>query len=101
VFAAMRALMAAAVDGGVIPVNPCTRVPLPKSSPRVLVPLEPEWRSRAAQDHGFPPYRIAEAMDTYAHLFPDSADLGRAPSMTLSRVLGRNRNGTPAPCECG
>src|SRR5690348_15694532 len=41
----------------------------------------------------------AETMDTYGHLFPDSEDLGRAPSMSCSRVLWRNRNGTPAPCE--
>ena len=41
VFAVLRALMAAAVDDGVIPVNPCSRVPLPKPEPRVLVPLEP------------------------------------------------------------
>lgn len=39
VFAVMRALMSAAVDDGVIPANPCTRVPLPRVEPRVIEPL--------------------------------------------------------------
>jgi len=34
VFAVMRAMMAAAVDDGVIPVNPCSRVPLPRGAAR-------------------------------------------------------------------
>jgi integrase len=39
VFAVLRALMSAAVDDGVIPANPCTRVPLPRVEPRVIEPL--------------------------------------------------------------
>lgn len=39
VFAVLRALMQAAVDDGLIPANPCTRVPLPQPDKRVLVPL--------------------------------------------------------------
>jgi hypothetical protein len=44
---------------------------------------------------------IAETMDTYGHLFPDSEDLAAAPPMMPSRVLWRNRNGTGAPSERG
>jgi integrase len=39
VFAVMRAMMAAAVDDGVIPINPCSRVPLPRVEPREVEPL--------------------------------------------------------------
>jgi integrase len=39
VFAVMRAMMSAAVDDGVIPVNPCYRVPLPRVQPREVEPL--------------------------------------------------------------
>jgi integrase len=39
VFAVLRALMSAAVDDGVIPANPCTRVPLPAVAPREVEPL--------------------------------------------------------------
>src|SRR5262249_41787289 len=39
VFAVMRAMMTAAVDDGVIPVNPCSRVPLPRVEPREVEPL--------------------------------------------------------------
>lgn len=39
VFAVLRALMQGAVDDGLIAVNPCTRVPLPRIDKRVLVPL--------------------------------------------------------------
>jgi hypothetical protein len=41
VYAVLRALGNAAVDDGVIPVNPFARVPLPARSPRVVEPLEP------------------------------------------------------------
>ncbi|GIH17057.1 tyrosine-type recombinase/integrase [Rugosimonospora africana] len=39
VFAVLRAMMQAAVDDGLTPGNPCSRVPLPAVEPRVLVPL--------------------------------------------------------------
>lgn len=39
VFSVLRALMNAAVDDGVIPANPCTRVPLPRVEARVVEPL--------------------------------------------------------------
>lgn len=39
VFAVLRAMMAAAVDDGLIPGNPCSRVPLPRVEARVLEPL--------------------------------------------------------------
>ena len=39
VYAVLRTMMAAAVDDGLIPENPCARVPLPRIDPRVLEPL--------------------------------------------------------------
>lgn len=39
VYAVLRALMASAVDDGLLPANPCQRVPLPRIEPRVLVPM--------------------------------------------------------------
>ncbi|MEU0520653.1 tyrosine-type recombinase/integrase [Streptosporangium sp. NPDC006007] len=39
VFAVIRSLMQSAVDDGVIPANPCSRVPLPRIEPRVVEPL--------------------------------------------------------------
>lgn len=39
VFAVLRALMNAAVDDGVIPANPCSRVRLPRVEPHVVEPL--------------------------------------------------------------
>jgi integrase len=39
VYAVLRALMQSAVDDGLIPGNPCARVPLPRVEPRVLKPL--------------------------------------------------------------
>jgi integrase len=39
VFSVLRALMNSAVDDGVIPANPCTRVPLPRTEARVVEPL--------------------------------------------------------------
>lgn len=39
VYAVLRAMMQAAVDDGLIPGNPCSRVPLPRVEPRVLQPL--------------------------------------------------------------
>ncbi|MFG3442013.1 hypothetical protein ACGF0J_32620 [Nonomuraea sp. NPDC047897] len=39
VFAVLRALMQAVVDDGVIPANPCLRVPLPRVEARVVEPL--------------------------------------------------------------
>jgi integrase len=39
VYAVLRTMMAGAVDDGLIPANPCSRVPLPLVEPRVLQPL--------------------------------------------------------------
>lgn len=41
VYAVLRAMMASAVDDGLLPGNPCTRVPLPRIEARVLHPLTP------------------------------------------------------------
>ncbi|MBF8189108.1 tyrosine-type recombinase/integrase, partial [Nonomuraea sp. K274] len=41
VFSVLRAMMQAAVDDGVIPANPCTRVPLPTIEKELVEPLPP------------------------------------------------------------
>jgi hypothetical protein len=41
VVAVLRAMLASAVEDGVIPVNPAARVQLPEVTPRVLMPLGP------------------------------------------------------------
>ena len=57
VFSVLRALMNAAVDDGVIPANPCTRVPLPRVDPRVVEPL-PAGAILALADAITPRYRL-------------------------------------------
>jgi integrase len=42
VFAVLRRIMQSAVDDELIASNPCSRVPLPEISPRVLKPLSPQ-----------------------------------------------------------
>ena len=61
VFAVMRAMMAAAADDGIIMVNPCSRVPLPEVTPRVLQPLEPAAVLALAGAIA-PRYRVAVAI---------------------------------------
>ncbi|MFI6496664.1 tyrosine-type recombinase/integrase [Nonomuraea typhae] len=58
VFAVIRALMHAAVDDGVIPANPCLRVPLPRVGARVVEPL-PTATVLALADAITPRYRLA------------------------------------------
>lgn len=41
VVAVLRSVLTAAVDDGLIPANPCQRVPLPRVEPRVVEPLPP------------------------------------------------------------
>ena len=41
VVAVLRAMLASAVEDGVIPINPAARVQLPEVTPRVLVPVDP------------------------------------------------------------
>ncbi|MBB6349352.1 integrase [Nonomuraea muscovyensis] len=58
VFAVLRALMQAAVDDGVVPANPCLRVPLPRVEARVVEPL-PTQSVLALADAITPRYRLA------------------------------------------
>ncbi|WP_113704605.1 tyrosine-type recombinase/integrase [Nonomuraea lactucae] len=58
VFSVLRALMNAAVDDGVIPANPCTRVPLPRVAARVVEPL-PAQAVLALANAITPRYRLA------------------------------------------
>jgi len=89
---------------GLIPANPCSRVPLPRLDKRIVVPLAAEAVSALA---GAMPARyelaaglhpkviqerlghatIAETMDTYGHLFPMPASTAAARSMPCSPRL--------------
>jgi hypothetical protein len=48
VYAVLRSMMQSAVDDGLIPGNPCSRVPLPRIDPRVLEPLTADQVSALA-----------------------------------------------------
>jgi integrase len=58
VYAVLRSLMQSAVDDGVIPGNPCSRVPLPRVERRVVEPL-PVIAVLALADAITPRYRLA------------------------------------------
>ena len=58
VFAVLRALMASAVDDGVIAANPCSRVPLPQAGHRVIEPMS-ATAVLALADAITPRYRVA------------------------------------------
>ncbi|MGO9780046.1 MAG: tyrosine-type recombinase/integrase [Streptosporangiaceae bacterium] len=102
VYAVLRALGNAAVDDGVIPVNPFARVPLPKKSPRVLEPLEPA-AVLALADALPPRLRVALALAAGAGL-----RFGEATGLTVPRVdflrrrvqvLEQAQNGALAPLK--
>jgi integrase len=80
VFAVMRAMMAAAVDDGVIPVNPCSRVPLPRVEPREAEPLAAA-AVLALADALPDRYRIAVPLAAGAGL-----RFGEATGLTVPRV---------------
>ena len=102
VFAVLRALMSAAVDDGVVPVNPCSRVPLPKGTPRVLEPLAPEAVAGLASSIT-PRYRVGVVLAAGAGL-----RFGEATGLTVPRVnflqrrlqvLEQAQNGALAPLK--
>ena len=102
VYAVLRALGSAAVDDGVIPVNPFARVPLPKRSPRVLAPLEPA-AVLALADVISPRLRVAVALAAGIGL-----RFGEATGLTVPRVdflrrriqvLEQAQNGALAPLK--
>ena len=80
VIAVLRAMLAAAVEDGVIPANPCSRVGLPQVSPRVLQPLEPV-EVLALQATLPARYRVAVALGAGAGL-----RFGEATGLTVPRV---------------
>ncbi len=80
VFAVMRAMMAAAVDDGVIPVNPCSRVPLPRVEPREAEPL-PAAAVLALADALPGSYRVSVPLAAGAGL-----RFGEATGLTVPRV---------------
>jgi integrase len=80
VFGVMRAMMAAAVDDGVIPVSPCSRVPLPRVQPREVEPL-PAAAVLALADALPGRYRVAVVLGAGAGL-----RLGEAAGLTVPRV---------------
>ena len=102
VFAVLRAMMAAAVDDRVIAVNPCSRVPLPEITPRVLVPMEPAQVLALAE--ALPGrYRVGVALAAGAGL-----RFGEATGITVPRVehlrrrvqvLEQAQNGALAPLK--
>ncbi|HUB42691.1 MAG TPA: site-specific integrase [Streptosporangiaceae bacterium] len=80
VVAILRSMLAAAVEDGVIPVNPCSRIGLPQSAPRVLQPLEPA-QVLALQEALPRRYQVAVALGAGAGL-----RFGEATGLTVSRV---------------
>jgi integrase len=80
VFGVMRAMMAAAVDDGVIAVNPCSRVPLPRIQQREVEPL-PAAAVLALADALPGRYRIAVPLGAGAGL-----RFGEASGLTVPRV---------------
>jgi integrase len=102
VFAVLRAMMAAAADDGVIPVNPCSRVKLPEVPPRVLTPMEPASVLALAGAIA-PRYRVGIALGAGAGL-----RFGEATGLTVPRVnflqrrirvLEQAQNGALAPLK--
>lgn len=82
VVAILRAMLAAAVEDGVIPVNPCSRVGLPQVTPRVLQPLQPA--EVLALQAALPRrYQVAVALGAGAGL-----RFGEATGLTVPRVYG-------------
>jgi integrase len=77
--AILRCMLAAAVEDGVIPVNPCSRVGLPQTAPRVLQPLEPD-QGLALQEAIPARYRVAVALGAGAGL-----RFGEATGLTVPR----------------
>jgi len=67
VFAVLRAMFAAAVDDGVIAVNPCTRVPLPKVRKAAVEPMTAAM-VLAIMDAMPPRFRVAVALGAGAGL---------------------------------
>jgi integrase len=102
VLAVLRAMMSAAVEDKVVVVNPCSRVPLPQITPRVLVPLEPS--QVLALTEAVPArYRVGVVLGAGAGL-----RFGEATGMTVPRVehlrrriqvLEQAQNGALAPLK--
>ncbi|MFI7044756.1 tyrosine-type recombinase/integrase [Streptosporangium sandarakinum] len=80
VYAVLRSLMQSAVDDGVIPVNPCSRVPLPRAESRVAEPL-PVSKVLALTEAITPRYRLAVWLGAGLGLRE-----GEALGLTVSRV---------------
>ncbi len=80
VFAVMRAMMSAAVDDGVIPLNPCSRVPLPRVHQREVEPL-PAAAVLALEDALPGRYRVSVPLAAGAGL-----RFGEATGLTVPRV---------------
>jgi integrase len=85
VVAILRSMLTAAVEDGVIPLNPCSRVGLPQVAPRVLQPLEPA-QVLALQAALPERYRVAVALGAGAGL-----RFGEATGLTVPRVQRSTR----------
>ncbi len=98
----LRAMLASAVEDGLIAANPAARVQLPEVTPRVLVPLEPAQvlaLARAVPSR----YRVGVVLGAGAGL-----RFGEATGLTVPRaellrrrvrVLEQAQNGTLAPLK--
>ena len=80
VFAVVRSVLQAAVDDGLLPANPCARVPLPRVEARVVEPLPPE-RVLALAEAITPRYAVAVWLGAGAGLRE-----GEALGLTAARV---------------
>ena len=102
VFAVVRAMIAAAVDDGVIPVNPCSRVPLPRVEPREVEPL-PAAAVLALADALPCRYRVAVPLAAGAGLRFGEATGLTAPRVDFLRrrilVVEQAQNGALAPLK--
>ncbi len=102
IVAVLRAMLASAVEDGVIAVNPAARVQLPEVTPRVLVPLEPP-QVLALVRAVSPRYRVGVVLGAGAGL-----RFGEATGLTVPRaellrrricVLEQAQNGALAPLK--
>lgn len=102
IVAVLRAMLASAVEDGVIPVNPAARVQLPQVTPRVLVPLEPVQVLALARAVT-PRYRVGVVLGAGAGL-----RFGEATGLTVPRaellrrrirVLEQAQNGALGPLK--
>jgi integrase len=102
VVAVLRAMLASAVEDGVIPINPAARVQLPEVTPRVLVPMDPAQVLALARAVS-PRYRVGVVLGAGAGLrFGEATGLIVQRAELLRRrilILEQAQNGALAPLK--